>query len=153
MIGKETLNIRYYFELNGLRVATRYGYFDSEEEAKDFYIKNIKTLKVYYSESVNDFLLIKEEIIAKRKMIRRMELTKYIIGVDTEIGELYVGMTTLNGIDVPYLSPIKSDILSTNYFASKEEAESIMEEYKIKLKPYYKESILNNMKVIEVEEG
>ena len=31
MIGKETLNIRYYFELNGLRVATRYGYFDSEE--------------------------------------------------------------------------------------------------------------------------
>lgn len=152
MIGKETLSTRYYFELNGLRVATRYGYFDSEEEAKDFYIKNIKTLKVCYSESVNDFLLIKEEIIAKRKMIRRMELTKYIIGVDTEIGELYVGMTTLNETEVPYLSPIKSDILNTNYFISKEMAESAIDEYKIALKPYYKENILNNLKVIKVEE-
>ena len=152
MIGKETLNIRYYFELNGLRVATRYGYFDSEEEAKDFYIKNIKTLKKCYGESVNNFLLIKEEIIAKRKMIRRMELTKYIIGVDTEIGELYVGMTTLNETDVPYISPIKSDILNTNSFSSKEEAESMMKEYKIALKPYYKETILNNLKIIKVEE-
>lgn len=152
MIGVETLNTRYYFELNGLRVATRYGYFDSEEEAKDFYIKNIKTLKKCYGESVNNFILVREEIIAKRRMIRRMEPVKYIIGVDTEIGELYVGMTTLNETEVPYLSPIKSDVLNTNYFTSKELAESVIDEYKIALKPYYKETILNNLKVIKVEE-
>lgn len=154
MIGKETLSTRYYFELNGEKLMPRVAYcFDSEKEASEYFLKNIQTYINLYGEDVNNFILVREEIIAKRKMIRRMEFTKYIIGVDTEIGELYVGMTTLNETDVPYLSPIKSDILSTNYFASKEEAESIMEEYKIKLKPYYKESILNNMKVIEVEEG
>lgn len=154
MIGKETLSTRYYFELNGEKLMPRVAYcFDSEKEASEYFLKNIQTYINLYGEDVNNFILVREEIIAKRKMIRRMEFTKYIIGIDTEIGELYVGMTTLNETDVPYLSPIKSDILSTNYFASKEEAESIMEEYKIKLKPYYKESILNNMKVIEVEEG
>lgn len=154
MIGVETLSTRYYFELNGEKLMPRVAYcFDSEKEASEYFLKNIQTYINLYGEDVNNFILVREEIIAKHKMIRRMKLTKYIIGVDTEIGELYVGMTTLNGTDVPYLSPIKSDILSTNYFASKEEAESIMEEYKIKLKPYYKESILNNMKVIEVEEG
>lgn len=105
-----------------------------------------------YGENVNNFILVREEIIAMRKMIRRMEPVKYIIGVDTEIGELYVGMTTLNETEVPYLSPIKSDILNTNYFTSKELAESVIDEYKIALKPYYKETILNNLKVIKVEE-
>ena len=153
MIGKETLNIRYYFELNGKKLTGRAALsFNSEKEANEFFLKNIPMYKNLYGKDVN-LILVREEIIAKRKMIRQMVCARYIIGADTEIGELYVGMTTLNGIDVPYLSPIKSDILSTNYFASKEEAESIMEEYKIKLKPYYKESILNNMKVIEVDEG
>ena len=153
MIGKETLNIRYYFELNGLRVTTRYGYFDSEEEAKDFYSKNIKMLKESYSElvKVNDFLLIKEETFVHRKIICKLSHNKYIIQCDTDMGELFVSI--IDSINMPYLSPFKSEASLTSSFSSKEEAESIMEEYKIKLKPYYKESILNNMKVIEVEEG
>ena len=153
MIGKEKLKTRYYFELDGLRVATRYGYFDSEEEAKDFYTKNIKTLEECYSESVNDFLLIKEETFARRKLICRLSHTKYIIQCDSSIGELFVAVAMIDNTNMPYLSPLKSDAVSTNSFSSKEEAESIMEEYKAQLKPYYKESILNNMKVIEVEEG
>lgn len=51
-----------------------------------------------------------------------------------------------------HIFPIKSDILNTNYFTSKELAESVIDEYKIALKPYYKETILNNLKVIKVEE-
>lgn len=139
MIGVETLNTRYYFELNG-------------KKASEYFLKNIQMYRNLYGENVNNFILVREEIIAMRKMIRRMEPVKYIIGVDTEIGELYVGMTTLNETEVPYLSPIKSDILNTNYFTSKELAESVIDEYKIALKPYYKETILNNLKVIKVEE-
>ena len=153
MIGKETLSTRYYFELNGEKLMPRVAYcFDSEKEASEYFLKNIQTYINLYGEDVNNFILVREEIIAKRKMIRRMKLTKYIIGVDTEIGELYVGMATLNETDVPYLSPIKSYILNTNYFTSKELAESVVDEYKIALKPYYKETILNNLKIIEVAE-
>ena len=153
MIGRETLNTRYYFELNGEKLMNRVAYdFDSEKKASEYFLQNIQMYRNLYGEDVNNFILVREEIIAKRRMIRRMEPVKYIIGVDTEIGELYVGMIALNETDVPYLSPIKSDILNTNYFISKEEAESIMDEYKIKLKPYYKESILNNMKVLKLKE-
>lgn len=153
MIGVETLNTRYYFELNGKKLKPRIAYdFDSEKEASEYFLKNIQMYRNLYGEDVNNFILVREEIIARRKMIRRMEPVKYIIGVDTEIGELYVGMTTLNETEVPYLSPIKSDILNTNYFISKAMAESIIDEYKIALKPYYKETILNNLKVIKVEE-
>ncbi len=156
MIEKEVLNTRYYFELNGgqiVDVKRVICYFNSEEEASEYFLKNIQMYRNLFGEDVNNFILVREEIIAKRKMIRQMKPARYIIGADTEIGELYVGMTSLNGTDVPYLSPIKSDILNTNSFTSKEKAESIMEKYKVQLKPYYKESILNNMKVIEVEEG
>lgn len=153
MIGVETLNTRYYFELNGKKLMHRVAYdFDSEKKASEYFLKNIQMYRNLYGENVNNFILVREEIIAMRKMIRRMEPVKYIIGVDTEIGELYVGMTTLNETEVPYLSPIKSDILNTNYFTSKELAESVIDEYKIALKPYYKETILNNLKVIKVEE-
>lgn len=153
MIGVEKLNTRYYFELNGKKLTGRIVLiFDSEKEASEYFLKNIQIYRNLYGEDVNNFILVREELIAMRKMIRRMEPVKYIVGVDTEIGEFYVGMTTLNGIDVPYLSPIKSDILNTNYFTSKEKAESVIDEYKIKLKPYYKETILNTMKVIEVKE-
>lgn len=153
MIGVETLNTRYYFELNGEKLIHRVAYdFDSEKEASEYFLKNIQMYRNLYGEDVNNFILVREEIIAKRRMIRRMEPVKYIIGVDTEIGELYVGMTTLNETEVPYLSPIKSDILNTNYFTSKELAESVIGEYKIALKPYYKETILNNLKIIKVEE-
>ena len=153
MIGVETLNTRYYFELNGKKLMHRVAYdFDSEKKASEYFLKNIQMYRNLYWENVNNFILVREEIIAMRKMIRRMEPVKYIIGVDTEIGELYVGMTTLNETEVPYLSPIKSDILNTNYFTSKELAESVIDEYKIALKPYYKETILNNLKVIKVEE-
>ena len=153
MIGVETLNTRYYFELNGKKLMHRVAYdFDSEKKASEYFLKNIQMYRNLYGEDVNNFILVREEIIAKRRMIRRMEPVKYIIGVDTEIGELYVGMTTLNETEVPYLSPIKSDILNTNYFTSKELAESVIDEYKIALKPYYKETILNNLKVIKVEE-
>lgn len=153
MIGVETLNTRYYFELNGEKLMHRVAYdFDSEKKASEYFLKNIQMYRNLYGEDVNNFILVREEIIAKRRMIRRMEPVKYIIGVDTEIGELYVGMTTLNETEVPYLSPIKSDILNTNYFTSKELAESVIDEYKIALKPYYKETILNNLKVIKVEE-
>lgn len=153
MIGVETLNTRYYFELNGKKLMHRVAYdFDSEKKASEYFLKNIQMYRNLYGENVNNFILVREEIIARRKMIRRMEPVKYIIGVDTEIGELYVGMTTLNETEVPYLSPIKSDILNTNYFTSKELAESVIDEYKIALKPYYKETILNNLKVIKVEE-
>lgn len=153
MIGVETLNTRYYFELNGEKLMHRVAYdFDSEKKASEYFLKNIQMYRNLYGEDVNNFILVREEIIARRKMIRRMEPVKYIIGVDTEIGELYVGMTTLNETEVPYLSPIKSDILNTNYFISKEMAESVIDEYKIALKPYYKETILNNLKVIKVEE-
>lgn len=153
MIGVETLNTRYYFELNGEKLMHRVAYdFDSEKKASEYFLKNIQMYRNLYGENVNNFILVREEIIAMRKMIRRMEPVKYIIGVDTEIGELYVGMTTLNETEVPYLSPIKSDILNTNYFTSKELAESVIDEYKIALKPYYKETILNNLKVIKVEE-
>ena len=153
MIGVETLNTRYYFELNGEKLMHRVAYdFDSEKKASEYFLKNIQMYRNLYGEDVNNFILVREEIIARRKMIRRMEPVKYIIGVDTEIGELYVGMTTLNETEVPYLSPIKSDILNTNYFTSKELAESVIDEYKIALKPYYKETILNNMKAIKVEE-
>lgn len=153
MIGVETLNTRYYFELNGEKLMHRVAYdFDSEKKASEYFLKNIQMYRNLYGENVNNFILVREEIIAKRRMIRRMEPVKYIIGVDTEIGELYVGMTTLNETEVPYLSPIKSDILNTNYFTSKELAESVIDEYKIALKPYYKETILNNLKVIKVEE-
>lgn len=153
MIGVETLNTRYYFELNGEKLMHRVAYdFDSEKKASEYFLKNIQMYRNLYGENVNNFILVREEIIARRKMIRRMEPVKYIIGVDTEIGELYVGMTTLNETEVPYLSPIKSDILNTNYFTSKELAESVIDEYKIALKPYYKETILNNLKVIKVEE-
>ena len=151
MIGKEKLNTRYYFELDGLRVLTRYGYFDSEEEAKDFYTKNIKMIEECYSESANDFLLIKEETFARRKLICKLSYNKYIIRCDSSIGELFVAMVMIDGTNMPYLSPLKSDVLSNNSFSSKEEAESIMAEYKIELKPYYKEDILDTMKVIEVE--
>ena len=126
--------------------------FDSEKKASEYFLKNIQMYRNLYGEDVNNFILVREEIIAMRRMIRRMEPVKYIIGVDTEIGELYVGMTTLNETEVPYLSPIKSDILNTNYFTSKELAESVIDEYKIALKPYYKETILSNLKVIKVEE-
>ena len=126
--------------------------FDSEKKASEYFLKNIQMSRNLYGEDVNNFILVREEIIAMRRMIRRMEPVKYIIGVDTEIGELYVGMTTLNETEVPYLSPIKSDILNTNYFTSKELAESVIDEYKIALKPYYKETILSNLKVIKVEE-
>ncbi len=149
MIGKEKLNTRYYFELNGLRV--KYGYFDSEEGAKNFYNKNIKMLEELYSRSVNDFLLIKEETFARREIVCKLSHTEYIIKCDTSMGELFVAM--IDGTNMPYLSPLKSDVLSSNSFSSKEEAESIMAEYKIKLKPYYKEDILDTMKVIEVKEG
>ena len=143
MIGVETLNTRYYFELNGKKLMHRVAYdFDSEKKASEYFLKNIQMYRNLYGENVNNFILVREEIIAMRKMIRRMEPVKYIIGVDTEIGELYVGMTTLNETEVPYLSPIKSDILNTNYFTSKELAESVIDEYKIALKPYYKETIL-----------
>lgn len=153
MIGVETLNTRYYFELNGKKLMHRVAYdFDSEKKASEYFLKNIQMYRNLYGENVNNFILVREEIIARRKMIRRMEPVKYIIGVDTEIGELYVGMTTLNETEVPYLSPIKSDILNTNYFTSKELAESVIDEYKIALKPYYKETILNNLKIIKVEE-
>lgn len=153
MIGVETLNTRYYFELNGKKLMHRVAYdFDSEKKASEYFLKNIQMYRNLYGENVNNFILVREEIIAMRKMIRRMEPVKYIIGVDTEIGELYVGMTTLNETEVLYLSPIKSDILNTNYFTSKELAESVIDEYKIALKPYYKETILNNLKVIKVEE-
>lgn len=153
MIGVETLNTRYYFELNGEKLMHRVAYdFDSEKKASEYFLKNIQMYRNLYGEDVNNFILVREEIIAKRRMIRRMEPVKYIIGVDTEIGELYVGMTVLNETEVPYLSPIKSDILNTNYFTSKELAESVIDEYKIALKPYYKETILNNLKVIKVEE-
>lgn len=153
MIGVETLNTRYYFELNGEKLMHRVAYdFDSEKKASEYFLKNIQMYRNLYGEDVNNFILVREEIIAKRRMIRRMEPVKYIIGVDTEIGELYVGMTTLNETEVPYLSPIKSDVLNTNYFTSKELAESVIDEYKIALKPYYKETILNNLKVIKVEE-
>lgn len=153
MIGVETLNTRYYFELNGKKLMHRVAYdFDSEKKASEYFLKNIQMYRNLYGEDVNNFILVREEIIARRKMIRRMEPVKYIIGVDTEIGELYVGMTTLNETEVPYLSPIKSDILNTNYFTSKELAESVIDEYKIALKPYYKETILNNLKIIKVEE-
>lgn len=153
MIGVETLNTRYYFELNGKKLMHRVAYdFDSEKKASEYFLKNIQMYRNLYGENVNNFILVREEIIAMRKMIRRMEPVKYIIGVDTEIGELYVGMTTLNETEVPYLSPIKSDILNTNYFTSKELAESVIDEYKIALKPYYKETILNNLKVIKVKE-
>lgn len=153
MIGVETLNTRYYFELNGKKLIPRVAYdFDSEKKASEYFLKNIQMYRNLYGEDVNNFILVREEIIARRKMIRRMEPVKYIIGVDTEIGELYVGMTALNETEVPYLSPIKSDILNTNYFISKEMAESVIDEYKIALKPYYKETILNNLKVIKVEE-
>lgn len=153
MIGVETLNTRYYFELNGKKLMHRVAYdFDSEKKASEYFLKNIQMYRNLYGENVNNFILVREEIIAMRKMIRRMEPVKYIIGVDTEIGEPYVGMTTLNETEVPYLSPIKSDILNTNYFTSKELAESVIDEYKIALKPYYKETILNNLKVIKVEE-
>lgn len=153
MIGVETLNTRYYFELNGEKLMHRVAYdFDSEKKASEYFLKNIQMYRNLYGEDVNNFILVREEIIAKRRMIRRMEPVKYIIGVDTEIGELYVGMTTLNETEVPYLSPIKSDILNTNYFTSKELAESVIDEYKIALKPYYKETILNNLKIIKVEE-
>ncbi len=153
MIGVETLNTRYYFELNGKKLMHRVAYdFDSEKKASEYFLKNIQMYRNLYGEDVNNFILVREEIIAKRRMIRRMEPVKYIIGVDTEIGELYVGMTTLNETEVPYLSPIKSDILNTNYFTSKELAESVIDEYKIALKPYYKETILNNLKIIKVEE-
>jgi hypothetical protein len=153
MIGVETLNTRYYFELNGKKLMHRVAYdFDSEKKASEYFLKNIQMYRNLYGENVNNFILVREEIIAMRKMIRRMEPVKYIIGVDTEIGELYVGMTTLNETEVPYLSPIKSDILNTNYFTSKELAESVIDEYKIALKPYYKETILSNLKVIKVEE-
>lgn len=153
MIGVEKLNTRYYFELNGKKLTPRIAYdFDSEKEASEYFLKNIQMYRNLYGEDVNNFILVREEIIAKRRMIRRMEPVKYIIGVDTEIGELYVGMTTLNETEVPYLSPIKSDILNTNYFTSKELAESVIGEYKIALKPYYKETILNNLKIIKVEE-
>lgn len=153
MIGVETLNTRYYFELNGKKLMHRVAYdFDSEKKASEYFLKNIQMYRNLYGENVNNFILVREEIIAMRKMIRRMEPVKYIIGVDTEIGELYVGMTTLNETEVPYLSPIKSDILNTNYFTSKELAESVIDEYKIALKPYYKETILNNLKVIKVDE-
>ncbi len=149
MIGKETLNTRYYFELDGLRVATRYGYFDSEEEAKNFYTKNIKILEKSYSKFVNDFLLIKEETFARRKLICKLSYNKYIIQCDSNMGELFVARTNNN---MPYLSPLKSDVLSSNSFTSKEDAESAMAEYKIILKNYYKETVLNNMKVIEIKE-
>lgn len=153
MIGVETLNTRYYFELNGKKLMHRVAYdFDSEKKASEYFLKNIQMYRNLYGEDVNNFILVREEIIAMRRMIRRMEPVKYIIGVDTEIGELYVGMTTLNETEVPYLSPIKSDILNTNYFTSKELAESVIDEYKIALKPYYKETILSNLKVIKVEE-
>lgn len=153
MIGVETLNTRYYFELNGKKLMHRVAYdFDSEKKASEYFLKNIQMYRNLYGEDVNNFILVREEIIAKRRMIRRMEPVKYIIGVDTEIGELYVGMTTLNETEVPYLSPIKSDILNTNYFTSKEMAESVIDEYKIALKPYYKETILSNLKIIKVEE-
>lgn len=153
MIGVETLNTRYYFELNGEKLMHRVAYdFDSEKKASEYFLKNIQMYRNLYGEDVNNFILVREEIIAKRRMIRRMEPVKYIIGVDTEIGELYVGMTTLNETEVPYLSPIKSDILNTNYFTSKEMAESVIDEYKIALKPYYKETILSNLKIIKVEE-
>lgn len=153
MIGVETLNTRYYFELNGKKLMHRVAYdFDSEKKASEYFLKNIQMYRNLYGEDVNNFILVREEIIAKRRMIRRMEPVKYIIGVDTEIGELYVGITTLNETEVPYLSPIKSDILNTNYFTSKELAESVIDEYKIALKPYYKETILNNLKIIKVEE-
>lgn len=153
MIGVETLNTRYYFELNGKKLMHRVAYdFDSEKKASEYFLKNIQMYRNLYGEDVNNFILVREEIIARRKMIRRMEPVKYIIGADTEIGELYVGMTALNETEVPYLSPIKSDILNTNYFISKEMAESVIDEYKIALKPYYKETILNNLKIIKVEE-
>lgn len=150
MIGKEKLNTRYYFELNGLRVATKYGYFDSEEEAKNFYTKNIKMLEKCYGKFVNDLLLIKEETFVRRKLICKLSYNKYIIRCDSNTGELFVGM--IDNADMPYLSPLKSYVLSTNSFSSKEEAEYMMAEYKIKLKPYYKEDILDSMKVIEVKE-
>lgn len=150
MIGKEKLNTRYYFELNGLRVATKYGYFDSEEEAKNFYTKNIKMLEKCYSKFVNDFLLIKEETFARRKLICKLSYNKYIIQCDSNMGELFVAI--IDSTNMPYLSPLKSDVLSNNSFSSTEEAELMMKEYKTKLKSYYKEDILNTMKVIEVEE-
>jgi len=150
MIGKELLNTRYYFELNGIKIIAKYGYFDSEKGAKDFYIKNIKTLKKDYGERVNNFILIKEETFARRKFICHLSYIKYIVGCDTSIGELFVAMA--DSIDMPYLSPLKSDVLLSNSFSTKEEAELMMEDYKSKLKPYYKEEILNTMKVLEVKE-
>ena len=149
MIGKEKLKTRYYFELDGLRVATEYGYFDSEQGAKDFYNKNIEMLEELYGRSVNDFLLIKEETFACREIISKLSHTKYIIKCDTSMGELFVSM--IDSINMPYLSPFKSDTSLTNSFSTKEKAESMMKEYKAKLKPYYKEDVLNNMKVIEVK--
>ena len=149
MIGKELLKIRYYFELNGSRVATRYGYFYSEEEAKDFYTKNIEKLKKDYGESVTDFSLIKEEILARRKLICRLSYIKYIVGCDSDIGEFYIGI--LDKSDLPYLTLIKSDVVANNYFYTKEEAEYMMKIYKNQLKPYYKDTILDSIKVMKVE--
>ncbi len=151
MMEQESLNTRYYFDLNGLRVGTKYGYFDSEKEAKECYLKNIKTLKKDYGKYVNDFSLVKEEVFARRKLICRLSYAKYIIQCDTSMGEFFVAM--IDNINMPYLSPLKSDVVSTNSFSSKEEAESMMEKYKTQLKPYYKEDVLNTMKIIEVEEG
>lgn len=148
MIGKEILSTRYYFELDGIRIS-RYGYFGSEKEAKEFYTKNIEELKKCYGEAVNDLLLIKEETFARRKLICRLSYTKYIIQCDSNIEELFVARSNNN---MPYLSPLKSDVLSSNSFSSKEDAESAMTEYKIILKNYYKETVLNNMKVIEIKE-
>lgn len=150
MMEQELLNTRYYFDLNGLRVGTKYGYFDSEKEAKECYLKNIKTLKKDYGKYVNDFSLVKEEVFARRKLICRLSYAKYIIQCDSSIGELFVAMA--DSIDMPYLSPLKSDVLLSNSFSTKEEAELMMEDYKSKLKPYYKEEILNTMKVLEVKE-
>lgn len=150
MIGKELLNTRYYFELNGLKIVSKHWYFDTEKEAKDFYAKNINTLKKDYGEGVNNFVLIKEETFARRKLICHLSYIKYVVKCDTSMGEFYVGI--LNKSDMPYLTPIKSDVVKTNFFYTKEEAEYMSKIYKDQLKPYYKDCILNTMKVIEVKE-
>ena len=49
MIGVETLNTRYYFELNGKKLMHRVAYdFDSEKKASEYFLKNIQMYRNLY---------------------------------------------------------------------------------------------------------
>ena len=150
-MAEELIKTKYHFELDGREIFAAYDYFSTEGQATEYYLEHIEEFKREYGERVTDFVLVREKIYSKSEVVRKMHWVKYIVGCDSDIGELFV--STLEGHTVKlYLTPYKSDVIKNNYFYSREDAEHRLEFYKEKLKPYYKEEVLNAMKIIEITE-